>query len=122
MIKADYTLRFATQEDADFFYPKRLMSFRAWVLEYKKEVIAIWGYLLSDEGRILFSKTKHESVPKKTFWKVTQYLKEEISKTSLPIWAIRDSELTTSERFLARLGFRFSHIHNNEEVYLWHKL
>lgn len=117
---ADYILRYATQEDADLFYPERLMSFRAWVLEYNKEVLAIWGYLFSDEGRILFCKTK-VNFPKKIFWKYSLQLKEEISKTILPIWAIRDEQLPTSERFLKRLGFKFSHIFNNQEIYLWHK-
>lgn len=120
MTKDSYSLRFATREDAESFYPEILMSFRAWVLEYQKEAIAIWGYLFSDEGRILFCKTKGD-IPKKTFWKFTKQLKEEISKTAVPIWAIRDEELPTSERFLKRLGFKFSHFNKNESVYLWHK-
>lgn len=120
MKKDNYSLRYATQEDADIFYPQRLMSFKAWVLESKEEVLAIWGYLFSDEGRILFCKTK-ENLPKKTFWKFSKQLREEISKTTLPIWASRDKELPTSERYLKKLGFKFSHIHNNEEIYLWHK-
>lgn len=117
---ADYKLRYATQEDADLFYPERLMSFKAWVLEHDKELLAIWGYLFSGEGRILFCRTK-ENLPKKTFWKFSKILKEEISKTSTPIWAIQDQELPTSERFLRRLGFKFSHTFNNEPIYLWHK-
>lgn len=119
-MKKTYNLRFATKEDADVFYPQRLMSFRAWVLESGNELLAIWGYLFSDEGRVLFCKTKDE-LPKKTFWEFTQKIKEEVIKTALPIWAVRDEELPTSERFLKRLGFKFSHIYNNQEIYLWHK-
>lgn len=120
MIKDKFIFRYATKEDADFFYPERLMSFKAWVLESKGELLAIWGYLFSQEGRILFCKTKGE-IPRKTFWKFSKFLKEEISDTKLPIWAVKDSELPTSKNFLERLGFRFSHIHNNEEIYLWRK-
>jgi hypothetical protein len=112
-------VRYATLQDADFFYTERLMSFKAWVIE-DKELLVIGGYLLHPEGNVMFVKCR-DGAPKKTLWQISKKVVKEVSKIDLPIWAVRDEQVPTSKRYLERLGFKFLHIHNNEEIYLWHK-
>jgi hypothetical protein len=112
--------RTATKEDLLKFYDKVDRSMKAWVIE-DKEPLAIGGFAFQPYGLMFFSVSKKD-VPKKTFWKVSKKGLEEGLKYKMPIYAIRDVEIETSDRYLKKLGFKFSHINEiNEEIYIWEK-
>lgn len=119
MTKDNFKLRFATREDIDNFYGQSLYSVRAWVLEYKDQVVAIGGLILLKGRYVAFIKDLKE-LPKKIFWRVSKNIVAEMRKLNFPIYAIRDEKLESSERYLTKLGFRHFQTHNNQEIFiLW---
>lgn len=123
MIKLKYNFRHATQEDVDHFYlpEEQTYSMKAWVLECDEEKYAIGGVWLVSGKFTAFCKSK-TGLPVKTFWKVSKIVIDELRKLQLPIVAIRDQEVESSQRYLTKLGFAPFDIQNNKQIFkLWHK-
>lgn len=110
-------LRFATKEDIDFFFPGKIpFSVKGWVFEKDNNKYAIGGIWIVSGKYTVFLRTK-ENFPKKSFWLASKKVIEEIAKLDIPVVAIQDEHLPSSERYLTRLGFQFYNIQDNHKVY-----
>ena len=123
MTSNKYICRFATKEDVDEFYlpEDQKYSMKAWVLEKDGKIYAIGGLWLVNNSWTAFVKVR-DSLPAKAFWKASMLVTAELKKLQLPIVAIKDEALESSERYLTKLGYEFFDIQNNKRIFkLWHK-
>lgn len=107
MTKPNYTLRYATKSDFDFFYKgeKLVNSAKAWVLCKKRNRLAIGGVWLLPMQNVAFVRVRPK-VPKKEFWKVSVMMVNEWKKLNMSIACFRDEGIINSEKYLQKLGFR----------------
>jgi hypothetical protein len=111
-------VREATKEDFLKFYDQIEYTCKGWVIE-NKDILAIGGLAFHKYGIVLFSVAK-QNIPKKIFWSLSKKGLEEAKKYNMPILAVRDSYLESSERYLKKLGFVFYNFNTNKEE-IWVK-
>lgn len=114
-------IRKATASDVAFFYGIESMpkaSMKAIVIEVDGEVKAIGGVSFTNGGPVAFMNMRDgaDKHPILIMKAVKEIKKNIYSQFRSPIYAIRDSSLDTSDRFLRRLGFLPI---ENSEVYQW---
>lgn len=110
--------KFATKRDFDFFFKGESTPYsaKAWVLKEGRKRYAIGGIWLIPAQFTSFVRVK-KNLPKKTFWKISQQITEELKKLNVPIICERDKAIVNSKKFLETLGYRFCNSVNNTEIY-----
>lgn len=118
MIKSKYSLRYAIKKDFDYFYKGEeiLYSSKAWALVKGRKIYALGGIWLMKTQNTAFVKIR-KNLPKKEFWKVSKLIINQLKQIGLPIMCFRDETMPNSKNFLEKLGFKYSCILNNQEVY-----
>lgn len=114
-------IRKATAEDVAFFYGLDSMpraSIRAMVVEIDGMVQAIGGVSFTIGGPVAFMSMKPgaEKHPKAIMKAAKEIKKHIYSQFRSPIYAVRDTGIESSDRFLRRFGFLPI---ENSEVYQW---
>lgn len=115
-------IRRATANDVALFYSESEMpkpSLRALVIEVDGEIKVIGGVSMSVGGPVAFMNMKSDGhrFPK-LIMKATKLLVRDVfSLYRCPIYAIRDTSLESSMRFLIKIGFE--RLNEESEVYIW---
>lgn len=112
-----WLLRYANKQDIEYFFPEGLkFSVEAQVLDYNNKPVAIGGVFLKKRMFTAFLRV-NEIEDKKGFYKQFKkaFLKTDFTKV---ITAIRDDLQPNSRKLLSNLGFKISHINNNQEVWV----
>lgn len=115
-------IRRATANDVALFYSGNEMpkpSIRALVVEVNGDIKAIGGVAMSVGGPVAFMNMKGDgSRFPKLIMKATKMLVRDVfSLYRCPIYAIRDTGLDSSMRYLTRIGFE--RLNEESEVYVW---
>ncbi len=118
MINSKYQLRYANKKDFDYFYKGEqiLYSSKAWVLASKRQKYAIGGIWTTKTQNTVFIKTKKD-LPKKELWRASKMIIEQLRELGVPMVCFRDDTIENSQKFLEKLGFKYSGTLNNQEIY-----
>lgn len=116
------TVRAATAQDVNQFYPDVTASFRAWVAEVEGEVQGIIGLALTRPYACIFSAVNEPLKPLLKTMPILKLIKrvEALFKArGLPVLAIAEPDLMTAPAILQRLGFEYLQEVDGDEVYVW---
>jgi hypothetical protein len=119
LVEERYKLRPATIEDHVYFYNEPPQyTVRAYVLEEGEKRIGIGGLVLV-KGKFTLFLFKKEPISNLAAWRAIKQGLKLLKNSRLPVMAIRDKNIESSERLLKKLGFTFLQETEEEEVYIW---
>ena len=114
------TIRPATAADLDGpFKSEKIRTARMWMVE-RDGPIAVMGFYI-DQGRtVVFSQILPEARERCRWYardvlKCSRFLLEKAKAMGMPIYAIADPTVGSSEKLLERIGF----VQGNKETYVW---
>jgi len=124
MIK-DVEIVKATAENIRYFYPDGCpRTCYGWIAYYKGQPACFAGVTVERGGYVAFCDLKPDiNAPKQTIWRAAKIMFENMRSLNLPMMAIycEPHKQRQGQKFVERLGFRYSHTYDGMEIYkcLW---
>jgi hypothetical protein len=114
------TVRPATREDIEQFYPDITASFRAWVVEVDGVAKGIIGLALTRPYACLFSSAdKSLNLKSIKILKLIKKVEMLFKVRGLPVLAVAEPDLLTAPKILTRLGFEHFGDVDGDDIYIW---
>lgn len=113
-------IEFGTIEDYVAMYgAKPPYPARIWVSKENDVVTGMFGYYQTKDMLVAFCRVADGVTSAKKIFTTAVRGMRVLTETRLPLFAIADSDMATSQNFLERLGFEHIAQSANGEIYKW---